>query len=219
MKVGIIDSGVGAAHLPRLLAGQAFLLEGEHLVAQPLAADQLGHGELVTRILLEEAPQAELLVAQVFGRRGVTTAAQVAAALHWLLEQGAMLINCSLGLHADRPALRSACQQVREQGVLLCAASPAMGDAVYPASYPGMLAVTGDARCRPGEWSWLHGHVAQFGAPVGAGTAGGASMACARFTGMLTAYWSTHPELSGQQVVDYFQRQASRIGPQHREPV
>lgn len=219
MKVGIIDSGVGAAHLPHLLAGQAFLLEGEHLVAQSLAADQLGHGELVTRILLEEAPQAELLVAQVFGRRGVTTAAQVAAALHWLLGQGAMLINCSLGLRADRPALRSACQQAREQGVLLCAASPAMGDAVYPASYPGALAITGDARCRPGEWSWLHGHVAQFGAAVGVGAAGGASMACARFTGMLAAYWSTQPELNGQQVVDYFQQQASRIGPQRREPV
>ena len=219
MRVGIIDTGLQRSQWYGLQGGQSFVL-GEHdVLAQSLGDDQLGHGSLVTRLLLEQAPAAQLWMAQVFGERPATTAAQVSAGLAWLLAQGGTLINCSLGLHADRPVMRELCRQAAEQGVLVCASSPALGRAVYPASYPGVVAVTGDARCQPGQWSWLQGDRAEFGAAVGSGQEGGASMACARFSGLLAAFWATRPELSGPQVLEYFREHASRSGPQRREPL
>jgi len=219
LRVGIIDSGLHRQHWPRLQAGRAFVIGQQGVLGQALEDDHLGHGSVVTRILLAQAPTAELVVAQVFGQRAATTAAQLTAALLWLLEQRVELINCSLGLHADRPALRDACDQAVSRGVILCASSPAMGQPVYPASYPGVVAVTGDARCQPGEWSWLQGEMAEFGATVGKGSEGGASMACARFSGLLASLWSTRPEWKAEQVLGYFRQQASRTGPQRREPL
>lgn len=219
MRVGIIDTGLHREHWPRLRAGRAFVMGQQGVRSQALEDDHLGHGSVVTRILLEQAPAAELVVAQVFGRRAATTAAQLTAALQWLLEQRVALINCSLGLHADRPALRDACDQAARRGVILCASSPAMGQPVYPASYPGVVAVTGDARCQPGQWSWLQGEMAEFGAAVGKGSEGGASMACARFSGLLASFWSTRPDSGAEQVLEHFRQQASRIGPQRREPL
>ena len=219
MRVGIIDSGLQREYWPRLQAGRAFVMGQQGVLGQALEDDHLGHGSVVTRILLAQAPTAELVVAQVFGQRAATTAAQLTAALLWLLEQRVELINCSLGLHADRPALRDACEQAASRGVILCASSPAMGQPVYPASYPGVVAVTGDARCQPGEWSWLQGDMAEFGAAVGRGSEGGASMACARFSGLLASFWSTRPDWKAQQVLGHFRQQASRTGPQRREPL
>lgn len=219
MKVGIIDTGLQSEHWHWLQAGQMFVLGPDGVQSQPLGEDQLGHGSVVSRLVHEQAPDASLLMAQVFGQRGATTAVQLAAALYWLLEQGVGLINCSLGLRADRAILRNACQAAVDSNVILCASSPAMGQAVYPASYPGVVAVTGDARCQPREWSWLQGDRAEFGAAVGKGVEGGASMACARFSGLLAAHWSAHPTLSAEQVLEYFRQQASRTGPQRREPL
>lgn len=219
MKVGVVDTGLQREYRSWLQAGQLFVLGVDGILNKPLEEDHLGHGSLVTRLIHEQAPGTQLLMAQVFGRRGATTAAQLAAALYWLLDQGVKVVNCSLGLHADRPVLREACRAAVDRGVVLCASSPALGQAVYPASYPGVVAVTGDARCQSGEWSWLQGDRAEFGAAVGAGSEGGASMACARFSGLLAAYWATHPALDASQVLGYFRQQASRTGPQRREPL
>ena len=219
MRVGIIDTGLQRGQWQRLHGGQSFVLSDEEVLLRPLGQDHLGHGTLVTQLLSEQAPQAQLLMAQVFGERPATTAAQVGAGLAWLLEQGVSLINCSLGLHAARPMLRELCRQAAEQGVLICASSPAMGQPVYPAAYSGVVAVTGDARCQPGQWSWLQEERAEFGAPVGRGAEGGASMACARFSGMLAAFWTERPSLSGAEVLHYFRQHAIRSGPQTREPL
>lgn len=214
MKIGIIDTGLQQGYQSWLQAGQLFVLGPDGVLIQPLEQDHLGHGSMVTRTVREQAPEAQLLMAQVFGRQAATTAAQVTAAVYWLLAQGVQLINCSLGLQADRPALRDACRAAVDSGVILCASSPAMGQAVYPASYPGVVAVTGDARCQSGEWSWLQGDRAEFGAAVGTG---GASMACARFSGLVAARWAPHPALAAGEVLDYFRQRASRTGPQRRE--
>src|SRR5690606_27658265 len=189
-------------------APHAALVMAQVVVARPATpAAQVGAGPAWW---LEQARQAQLLMGQVFGERPATTAAQVGAGLAWLLEQGVSLINFSLGLHADRPMLRELCCQAAEQGVLICASSPAMGQPVYPAAYSGVVAVTGDARCQPGQWSWLQEERAEFGAPVGRGAEGGASMACARFSGMLAAFWTERPSLSGAEVLHYFRQHAIR---------
>jgi hypothetical protein len=74
--------------------------------------------------------------------------------------------------------------------VLLVAASPARGPAVFPAAYPGVLRVCGDARCGPGDVSGLGGEPADFGAcPRAVGVAvAGASAAAAHVSGIVAAW-------------------------------
>ena len=73
--------------------------------------------------------------------------------------------------------------------MILIAAVPARGGVVYPGGYAGVIRVSGDARCAPGEISALGGAPADYGAcPADVdGRPGGASFAAARLTGLLAS--------------------------------
>lgn len=188
VRIAVVDSGCAAVHAPRVWAAAAFVLDDSGLDQVPAAADALDHGSRVADILLHCAPQAELLVAQVFRERLTTTAAQVAAAIDWAVANGAQLVNLSLGLREPRPVLAEACARAVVAGVVLCAAAPARGQAVYPAGFAGVLRVTGDARCAPGEVAAIGTAEVDFGAHVrpldGSLGGAGASMACAWLGGL-----------------------------------
>lgn len=190
------------------MGGQRFCLAADGWEQRPLSADLLGHGSAVCEALLSRAPAARLSVAQVFDERGVTSALQIAAALHWLGEQGVRLVNLSLGVRQDRPILRDAVAELVEAGVLLCASSPARGEPVFPASYPGVIRVTGDARCGEDQWSWLDSPQADFGAAVKVAGRSGASLGCAAFSGHLLALLAARPELANVQLIELMRERA-----------
>jgi subtilisin family serine protease len=217
LRIGVIDSG-HATH-QRIAAGRRFCLQAEGVGEGPLQEDALGHGSAIIQAISQRAPAAQLYVAQVFDRRGVTSAAQVSAALYWLLEQQVRLINLSLGLRQDRDLLRQACAAAEARGVLLCASSPAQGEPVFPASYPGVWRVTGDARCSAQQWSWLDTAQADFAACVHAGSPGqsGASLGCAALSGHIAAYLGAHPGASNAQVRQWLQDNAQYQGPERRQ--
>lgn len=193
VRIAVVDSGCAAAQAPRARAAVALVLDDRVVRQAPVTADALGHGGRVAGILLHCAPQAELLVAQVFRERLTTTAAQVAAAIDWAVANGAQLVNLSLGLREPRPVLAEACARAVAAGTVLCAAAPARGQTVYPAGFPGVLRVTGDARCAPGEIAAIGSAEIDFGAhvrPLDGSLAGaGASMACAWFTGLAARHF------------------------------
>ncbi|BBH45918.1 S8 family serine peptidase [Pseudomonas sp. KU43P] len=216
VRVGLIDSGCTPAQAETLHAARRFWLADGVLREGPPQPDRLGHGSAVLARLQTEAGTVPLLLAQVFGDQGSTSALQVAAALLWLAEQGATVINLSLGLQQDRPVLRQACAEVQAAGVLLCASSPAQGVAVYPASYPGVIRITGDARCAPGQWSWLGSSQADFGGHVGERGMAGASLGCAAVTGRIAALMQQQPGLDRQQMLAWLQAHASFNGPERR---
>lgn len=180
IRVGLIDTGIAPALARSIAAAKAF-------THAPLTEDAHGHGTTVASIVLHHAPHARLLCAQAFGAGGRAEAAAVADALRWLIEERARLVNLSLGLPYDRVVLRAAVAEARTAGLILIAATPARGAPVYPAAYPGVLRVTGDARCAPSELSALGGAPAAWGAcPRDLdGTPGGASLAAAHLTGLL----------------------------------
>lgn len=188
VRVGLVDSGCGPAQEAQLVAGAGFVLAASGVEQQALQRDQLGHGSRVADIVAALAPQAELLVAQVFHQRPSTTALQVAAAIDWLVASGAQLINLSLGLAAARPVLAAACARALAAGVVLCASVPSMPRTVYPAGFAGVIRVTGDARCGREEIAALAAAHADFGAhvrPLDGSLAGaGASLACAHLTAL-----------------------------------
>lgn len=180
IRVGLVDTGIGPALAGSITAAQAF-------TGVPLAEDGHGHGTSVAGIVLHHAPEAQLLNAQAFGPRARAEATAVAAALRWLIAERARVVNLSLGLARDRDVLRAAVVDALAQGLILIASAPARGAPVYPAAYRGVLRVTGDARCAPGEVSALGGAPADYGAcPRNLeGAPGGASIAAAHITGLL----------------------------------
>ena len=124
----------------------------------------------------------------------------------------------SFGLREDRPSLRMACERALEQGVILVAAAPARGEPVFPAAYAGVIRATGDARCAPGELSFLNTSQADFGGHVRAGATGvaGASVGCAQVAARAAAFLSAHPGGSAAQLRTWLAEQASYRGPERR---
>ncbi|NBA94980.1 S8 family serine peptidase [Pseudomonas sp. R5(2019)] len=216
LRIGIVDSGYTPSQ--GVAAAQRFWLVEAGLAQGDVEPDSLGHGSAVLAAIAQRAPEAELYVAQVFDGRGVTSALQVAAGIDWLVNCGVRVINLSLGLRHDREALRLACAAAQASGVLLCASSPAQGAGVFPASYPGVVRVTGDARCGPQQWSWLNSAQADFGACVRGDRPGqsGASLGCAALCGHIAERLLQAPEASNEAVLRWLVEHASYRGIERR---
>jgi hypothetical protein len=180
IRVGLVDTGIAPSLAGSIVAAKAFGLAS-------VGEDDTGHGTTVARIVLHHAPEARLLCAQAFGPGRGAEPAAVADALRWLILERARLVNLSLGLAHDRAVLRAAVADALAAGLILIASTPARGAQVYPAGYPGVLRVTGDARCEPDQVSALGGEPADYGACARDldGAPGGASLAAAHATGLL----------------------------------
>ncbi|KAF1050728.1 MAG: Subtilisin DY [Stenotrophomonas maltophilia] len=218
LLIGVVDSGYAPEHAAQVVASRRFQLVADGIAKAPAQADALGHGSAVCAAILQAVPTVRLCLAQVFDARGVSSAAQIAAALDWLGEQGVRLINLSLGLRDDRAALREAVAARVAAGTLLCASSPAQGAAVFPAAYPGVLRVTGDARCAPEQWSWLATPQADFAAAVNGAQPGqaGASLGCASFCGHLAALLEQCPQSSNAELLSLMRERAHYRGAERR---
>lgn len=181
VRVGLIDGAV-CPELGRRL----FAVRGPN----PRSGLSFGHGSMVTRSVLEHAPDVEIALAQVFGSDRQASVEQVIDALQWLKDLNVQIVNLSFGLRLKVPRLACAIESVAAQGVIVVASGPARGQPVYPAAYDACVSVTGDARCAPGEISWLRGEAAEFGThsltdrsqPI---RGGGASIASARMSGLI----------------------------------
>ena len=222
VRVGIIDGGFASVPAGALHASAAFVDGGNGAIRciSP-GTPPLPHGERVAALVLEPAPEARLIDARVASHAERPTARGVAAALDWCVAEGARVVNLSLGLADDRAVLRAACARAVGFGVLLVAAAPARGAPVFPACYPDVFAVSGDARCGPGEWSLLD-RDAKAGAAYGAspdaplGGPGGASMAAARITGLVAAFLARRPDAGCHVLVEHLAAFASWRGRENR---
>lgn len=149
--IGMIDGAV-ASHPS--LAGASIEQKGFAGDAQPT-----GHGTAVASLLVGNqgpfrgaARGASLLVADVYGgSRAAGSASTIVKALAWLAPRRPDVINISLVGPQNR-LVRRALEAVRKRGIYVVAAvgndGPA-APAAYPASYGGVVSVTGvDARGR-----------------------------------------------------------------------
>ncbi|NML18731.1 subtilisin-like serine protease QhpE [Azohydromonas caseinilytica] len=215
VRIGLIDGGVAPALSASVEAVRSF--GGPSPDAFGAAA--LAHGTNVARLVLEGLPTARLLGARVFHQRLDAGVDDVVAALDWLVGQGVDLVNMSLGLRTRSATLERACAAAHAAGVLLVAAAPARGGPVWPAAYADCIAVSGDARCGPGELSWLGQPEVDVGAcpflvPGAPARGGGASYAAARFSGRASALLAQGlPALAMRQ---HCFQEASRVGPERR---
>lgn len=210
VRVGLIDSAVGRAFDANVVAARSFAG----------ACDECcEHGEQIATCLLQHCPTADLLVASVLDRRREASVDAVVDGLAWLMDEGAQLINMSFGMSQSSPRLAQACQAAADAGVVLVAAAPARGGMAFPAAFADCIGVSGDARCAPGEVSWLATGVADFGThpfldPGDPRRGGGASIASARLSGMLAAWLEAGVEAPALWAE--LERQARYLGPERR---
>lgn len=151
VRIGMVDGGV-ASHPS--MSGASIEQNGFAGRPQPT-----GHGTAVASLIVgNEGPfrgaaqGATLLVADVYGgSRAAGSASAIARALAWLASKRTHVVNVSLVGPPNR-LLARAIRALQTRGINVVAAVGNDGPAApaqYPASYPGVLAVTGvDTRGR-----------------------------------------------------------------------
>lgn len=137
--IGIIDGGVGDAGVRQMgFAGGA-----------PRASD---HGSAVAWLVGRGAPGARVLAADVYGQDPAGGGAvAIARAIGWLAKERVATVSISL-VGPPNPLLARVVAAAQGKGMTIVAAVGNDGPTAppaYPASYPGVVAVTGvDARDR-----------------------------------------------------------------------
>ncbi len=211
IRVGLVDSGVSETQLH-------LVISQKDLVGSDVIVDRLGHGAAIVERFLSSGTEFELCVARVFADQLVCTVDQCAEAINWLIVQKPTFINLSFGLRRDSAVLRAACAAAVASGVGLVAASPAQGEAVYPAAYPGVVRATGDARCASIEVAWLESQQADVAGYVGDPATGhaGASIGCASVSARLLRMIEDNPGLEFGDWVRQLEAEAEYHGAERK---
>ena len=146
VRIAVIDSGVFPGHphilAERLLPGVAIAADGAIDAGDGATIDRLGHGTAVAAAIQELAPTAEILPIRVFRDGLRASALALTTAIVWAAEQGADVINCSLGTTNPAHAALFA-QAVRAAGVARIVAPAAGPDEApcWPGQCDGVIAV------------------------------------------------------------------------------
>ena len=151
--VAVIDSGVQASHpdlAGQVLAGQYFLHsdDGGSVFSGPGGTtDGNGHGTHVAGIIgavagnaagvTGAAPGVDILPVQVLCPDGGGFSSDVANGITWATNNGADVINLSLGGSGQSQAELTAIQYARSQGVVVVASAGNSGNGSNAPSYPG----------------------------------------------------------------------------------
>jgi subtilisin family serine protease len=187
-----------------------------------LVDDENGHGTHVTGIVAAVANNgigiagvsrgARAMIVRVLDERGEGWYSDVAAGIAYAVDNGAKIINLSLGGSEPSQVLQDAIDYAYQHNALVIASSGNDGGAVlYPAAGAHVLAVAAtdaeDRRCSfsnygpavdiaaPGEsilstWPWLDGYYRKRGT----------SMASPHVAGAAALLWSWRPDYGSEQV-------------------
>ncbi|MFC6015489.1 type VII secretion-associated serine protease mycosin [Plantactinospora solaniradicis] len=241
VTVAVIDSGVDASHAD--LAGQ--VLPGIDLVdgTGNGQTDPVGHGTTVagliagrnddTRGVAGLAPKAKILPVRVLDEENrYDDALIVAKGVRWAVDNGAQVVNLSLGGSGDSPALAAALDYAFARDVVVVACTGNLGSSAgkrvwYPAREPGVVAVAGLERESDALWSGsITGPETVLSAPAtglsGARPGGfwqvqGTSFAAplvAASAALVRSHW---PKMSAGDVVNRLINTARDVGPSGRD--
>lgn len=148
-RVAIIDSGVANDHEDI----------SEKVVARinfsdaATGEDKYGHGTHVAGIVAAIAgngkgvagvcPECTILDAKVLNDNGSGSTSAIAKGIDWAVNNGAKVINMSLGMRVSSRTLETAVNNAWNRGVVLVAAAGNAGTPaqIYPGAYPNVIAV------------------------------------------------------------------------------
>jgi type VII secretion-associated serine protease mycosin len=252
--VAVLDSGVDASHPD--LTGQ--VLPGLDLVDGTTdgRSDPVGHGTTVAAMIaglrddsgvVGMAPDTKILPVRVLDRQNrYDDASVVARGLRWAVDNGATVVNLSLGGLAQSEVLASALNYAAEHDVVVIACTGNLAQTTggepqvwYPAREPGVVAVTGLRnpgsaagwldRPTGGDELWsgsLTGRETVLSAPavnlIGARPGGywrvqGTSFAAPLVTGSAALVRSKYPQLNAASVINRLIQTATDLGSPGRD--
>jgi type VII secretion-associated serine protease mycosin len=240
--VAVVDSGVDAGHPD--LAGN--VLPGIDL-ATPSGdgrVDLLGHGTGMAGLIAGHgkavgiAPAAKILPVRVAADDITTPAAvrNIAAGIDFAVARGATVINISVGDQLGDPAEEAAIRKALASNVVVVAAAgntDQVASIIYPAAYPGVVAVSGVDRQGNHARISVTGSAAVIAAPAvdiystnsrnvaggGYRVADGTSDAAAIVSGVAALIRSKFPTMSAAEVVHRLEATADDKGAPGRDPV
>ena len=227
--IAVIDSGVIAGHkdLPELLNGFAAVsgLSPNN--------DKVGHGTTVAGVLGAIGTNnigiaginwdAKIIPIKVDNANGSVTVLNVARGIVFAADNGARVLNLSLGMSSDSATLQSAIDYAYGMGCVIIAASGNDGKEgiIYPARYSNVIAVgattNGTAKVSYSNYGAELDVVAMgsYYSTTAAGSYGsvsGTSFASPQVAGLASLILTINPNLTNEEVYSLIRDNASRKG-------
>ena len=229
--IAVIDTGVIATHpdMPKLLGGYAAVsgLSPNN--------DTVKHGTSVAGVIGAIGDNkvgvsginwnARIMSVKVDDASGAMTTASVAKGIMWAADNGAKIINLSLGQTTDSTTLKSAIDYAYNKGCAIFAATGnnSTNSIHYPARYSNVMAVgstlsNGTARTSTSNYGTGIDIVAvgvtyyTTAATGGYGSATGTSFASPQAAGLASLIWALNPSLTNAQVYDLIRQNTKPLG-------
>lgn len=190
-----------------------------------------GHGTAMRSLIAGDggaargaAPGVKILGFPVLGADGRGNSFALAEAIVRAVDQGAKVVNMSLGSDGDSPLVRDAVQYALARNVALVAAAgnDAVNRVSYPAAYDGVVAVASVDAAGNHLYFSNRGNAVDLAAPgfavVAAWPGGknvevnGTSASTALVTGAVAALLSKEPGLTGKQAAEFLVKYANDTG-------
>ena len=226
--VAVIDSGVAAnPDLPPLWSGYSATSGLSY------TNDKLSHGTAVAGVIGAIGDNglggaglnwsASIMAVKVDDAAGSLPIANVAKGIIWAADNGAKIINLSLGTTSDSITLKNAIDYAYNKGCAIFAATgnAGTGSIDYPARYPNVMAVgssaSGTSRAPTSNYGSgidVLGLSSFFTtqASGGTGNSAGTSFASPQAAGLASLIWGLNPKLTNAQVYDLIRQGASGGG-------
>ncbi|MFH0879783.1 MAG: S8 family serine peptidase [Lentisphaerota bacterium] len=233
--VAILDSGL----LPVSGLDDAVIARFDALNPSRALGDSVGHGTQMAMIaagavdpggLSGEAGESVPVVAiRAFDDNGNASYYGLMSSIDYAVQQKARVINLSWGSDTDSAFLSAAVAYAQAKGLIVVAAAgnEATGKAVYPAAYPGVVAVA--ALGADGN-TWKNSNYGNFvtlaapglaSFPVGhngpPGSYAGTSISSAYTARALSLYLSQHPGATGPQAIKALEQALTDRGTKGRD--
>jgi len=215
VPVAVVDSGWDRGQPdPRALPGVGIDPEAGGVRRSSDDHDRIGHGTGAAHQVLAMAPGCRVLPARVFGGVLETSPRALVAALDWAVEQGARVVNLSLGTEREDAVRRlyAACERARRAGVVVVAAGGNFGETCYPAVFDPVIGVAMGQFGSPFEYRYRAGEALEVEAwgvrqPVPGldgrvSIATGTSVAAPNVAGIVALLLERHPGARLEQVRD-----------------
>lgn len=151
VRIAVIDTGVDLDH--SLIKGSlsiskrwADFVDGDRIPEDDAGGVLYGHGTAVTGIILQVAPQAEIIPIRVLRPDGTGDLSNVASAIDHAIRMDANIINLSLGSHSDSSIMKTMLAYAKAMGVYVVAATGNQGQnsVNYPARYSSLSRFQGN---------------------------------------------------------------------------